>query len=239
LEDHNRHRFLLDNSALATSGWLPPASEVPALAHLRADHDRLIDAVAETSQAFMQLKHEQSGQLEARRAAQEQAFRGGAPEALLPEVTITDAMISEAVERSQIARDALQTFAQEAVAEITSLERQLLGQIGEVRAAAVAKRAEAARIMAEADTAELSTKKLSNWLGRATGRNPLGHYSYEQLPTPVPMPDQQRTLADLSEANAPAFEMVELEGPFGTDHPDNLDADATPWAIELPKEANV
>jgi hypothetical protein len=240
LDEMRRYRFLEDNPAVVRQGWLPPASEVPELGDLRADHDRLTDAVAQTGAEAMALRGQRAAEVEARRAAQEQSFLGGEAAEALPELTVTDAELAEAAIRAEAARDALQTFAQTVVTEVTRREPQLVEQLDEVTRAAAVKRAEAERMLVEAQELETSTRKLGDWLARTTGRNVFGHYPWEDLPTPVPMPDQQRTLADLSEANSPGFGSAELDGsPYGTDHPENLDADATPWEVELPEEVNV
>jgi hypothetical protein len=237
LEDTTRHRFLVDNPPLRASGWLPPAAEVPELAHLRSDHDRLLDAVAETQAVFGDVRRRRDDELEARRAGQERAFLGGETE-VPPEVTTSEAEVAEAAERTLVARDALQAFTRSAITEVGRLEPTLLAQLKEVVDAANEKRALAARIAAEAEAMEASTRKLSVWLARATGRSPLGQISYEDLIAPGPSATDRMTVAELYEAASPGFGVAELDGPFGTDHPENLDDDARPWAVDLPEEAN-
>lgn len=237
MEDVTRHRFLVDNPPLKASGWLPPAHEVPELAHLRSEHDRLIDAVAETQAAFGEVRRRRDDELEARRAGQERAFLGGEA-AVPPEVTTSEAEVAAAAEQALVARDALQAFTRSAIAEVGTLEPTLLAQLDEVVLAAQAKRIEAEQIMAEAEAMEASTRKLTVWLARATGRSPLGHISYEELGTPGRSPGEEVTLADLHAAANPGLGFQELDAPFGTDDPENLDDDARPWAVELPEEAN-
>lgn len=237
MEDTLRHKFLVENPALKASGWLPPATEVPELAHLRSEHDRLIDAVAETQRAFSQLSQRRSNELEARRAARERAFLGGEPATLLSKLTTSDDQVADAAELVLTARDALQAFTRTAIDEVGSLEPALLAQLDDVVLAAEGKRAAAAAILAEAERMEASTRKLKDWLSRATGRNPLGHFSFEALPTPGLAAGQGITVEEMV---APAFGGIEdLDGPFGTDDPENLDSDSNAWSLPLTQEATI
>lgn len=237
MEEMRRYRFLEDNPGVMRQGWLPPASEVPELADLRADHDRLIDAVAQTRKDAMALSHQRTAEVEARRAAQERSFLGGSESSEeLPGLTVSDHEIAEAIIRTEAAKDALQTFVQSAVAEVVRREPQLVEQLDEVTRAAAVKRVEAERMLAEAQELELSTRKLGNWLGRTTGRSALGHFPWEELPSPVPMPDQQRTVGELHAAANPVMGFEDLNQPFGTDLPDNLDSDDHPWEQQFAKE---
>jgi hypothetical protein len=218
-----RYRFLEDNPGVVRQGWLPPASEVPELADLRADHDRLLDAVAQTGREVAALNRQRAEEVEVRRAAQERSFLGGEGTEELPALTVTDGEVAEAMIRAEAAKDALQSFVQIAVARVTEREPQLVGQLDEVARAAAVKRAEAERMLAEAQELELSTRKLGNWLARTTGRSALGHF-------------QQRTVSDLHAAANPATGFEDISGAFGTSGPDDLDPDGSPWELELAKE---
>jgi hypothetical protein len=239
VDDGRRYRFLEDNPAVTRAGWLPPAAEVPELADLRANHERLIAAVEETAQEASALSRKRNAELEAQRAAHERGFIGGEPQKM-PPLTVGDDQVAEAVFQADAARDALQTYVQTVIAEIKQREQKLLDQMDEIRRAADVRRAEAQRMLDEAELAELSTKKLSGWLARATERSHLGHYPYDELPLPVPVADQMRTLADLHEAAHPEMgfeEIHEIDGvAFGTDDPANLDPDDRPWEQVLVEE---
>ena len=235
MEDATRHRILVDNPALKEPGWLPPADEVPELAHLRAEHNRLIDAAAETYSEYSALCRRRDAELEARRAAQERGFLGG-ERVPVPEVTISDAALAETAERALVARDALQTFTQTAIEEVRERDPSLLIGLDETMRAAQAKRAEAEQIMAEADAMEAGTRRLHDWLGRTVGRNVLGHLAYEQLVAPGPSRAERMTVAELHAAMYPPVGFADLDDEtYGTDDPDNLDTatGTRPWEATI------
>jgi len=236
LEGQRRYRFLEDEPAVAHPGWFPPAAECPELADLRADHDRLIEAVKQTARDASALFNARKVELEAQRAAHERGFLGGETEPV-PALTVGEDQIAEATARADAARDALQTFAQNALAEVEQREPKLLGQLNEVQHGADLLRAQARRMLDEAELAELTTKKLSNWLARATGRSYLGQIGWDDLGLPVPMPDQHRTLDDLHAAANPNLGFEDISGAFGTEDADDLDHDDSPWETQLSKEA--
>ena len=241
MEGQSRYKFLEDNPAVEQRGWLPPADEVPELGDLRADHDRLLDAVAETARESGDLQRKRRAELEAQRAAHEAAFLGQTTEPV-PALTVTEDELAQATARADAARDALQTFAQTAIEACAERESVLLDQLDETVREAEAKRAEAERIMAEAAAMEASTRRTRQWLGRATGRSPLGQFPYEQMEAPEPEGDAGNvTVAELYAAQNPPIGFTEVlddrDGAFGTDDPANLDPDARPWEHQLSQEA--
>lgn len=241
MEDQRRHQFLEDNRAVQEAGWLPPAAEVPELADLRADHDRLLDAVAGARREAFELRLKRGGELEAQRAGQEAAFLGHAPEPV-PTATVTEEEVDQARVRADAARDALQTFAQQAIATIREQEPALVDKLDATVAEAEAKREEALAIIAAAEAMEASTRRLRAWLGRATGRSVLGQYAYEQMEAPDGDGGANGgvTVAELYAAQTPPIGFTEQldDAPFGTDDPDNLDSDGHPWELVLGQEAH-
>jgi len=241
LEETRRYRVLEEDPALEQPGWLPAAAECSELAYLRADHDRLLDTVAGTLREAGDLRRARNAELEAQRAAHEAAFLGRATEAV-PALTVTQDEVDQATARASAARDALQTFVRTAIEEIREHEPVLLDQLDAVVREAEAKRVEGERILAEAAAMEAGTRRMRSWLGRATGRSPLGQFAYEALAAPDPDGGAiNLTVAELyAVQQQPVGFTDNLEDPsgaFGTDHLENLDPDGRPWEQELAKEA--
>lgn len=180
-----RWAFLEDSPAVTRVGWLPPAEDAPALADLREAHLRVLAAVAETSAGAGELVRQREADLEAVRAAEEDALLlGKAVE--LPPITVTETQIAEARAKAEAARDALQTFARRAVQEVAEREPEVMAALDEARQQAAAKREQAQTLLAEADRLEMTPKRMSFWLARATGRSALGHYEYALMDAPAP-----------------------------------------------------
>jgi hypothetical protein len=187
VEQHQARRwpFLEDNRALTFPGWLPPADECPALADLREAHERILAATAEASRAATEVQRKQEAELEAVRAAEEEALFSGKPAEVLT-VTVGDQEVAEASERAHAARDALQRFVQHAVEQVREREPEIVAALDGSREEAAAKRAEAQRLLAEADELERTPQRISLWLDRVTGRSNLGHFPYSEMAAPAP-----------------------------------------------------
>lgn len=180
-----RWPFLESSPAVTQAGWLPPAEDAPALADLREAHLRVLAAAAEASAVAGELVRQREAELEAVRAAEEDALLLGKA-ADLPPVTVTDAQIAEARAKAEAARDALQTFAKRAVEEVSELEPEIMAALDEARREAAAKREQAQALLAEADRLEMTPKRMGFWLARVTGRSALGHYEYALMEAPAP-----------------------------------------------------
>jgi hypothetical protein len=180
-----RWRLLEDEPALVSPEWLPPAEECEQLADLRAEHERLLAVNNEAQDAVADLYHERNTQLEAQRAAQEQAFLTGA-HVDVPELTVTGDELAEAGARAEAARDALQAFVGRAVETIREREPEIVDVLTDVLQQAEAKRARAQELLAEADAMEAKPWRLSRWLDRVAGRSALGHVPYSELAAPPP-----------------------------------------------------
>lgn len=238
-EEYARWRFLLEHPPVTRQGWLPPSTDVPELDHLNAEHERLLALVEEQDAARFELTAKHDAELEAQRAAQEASFLGTSSGKKPPKITITDAALAEAKEKSAIARDALQTFTEQAIAEIKELIPDLHAGITKILKRAEAKYAKAKALESDARQLEGSTKKLSNWLGRFDGTSKLGLIAWDDLD--VPMPRQPQTIADVYGETHPHMGMVESDdvdpitgsSAFGTDDPENLYADDHAHEIAL------
>jgi hypothetical protein len=180
-----RWRFLENDPALSSPGWLPTADECPELADLRAAHERLLAANTEALRAAGDLRRKRDAELEAQREAHEQAFLGKSDDAA-PELTVTEDEMAEAQTRAEAARDALQAFAYAAVATICEREPDVLASGAKASHEAEAKRAEARALLAEADRLEAAPKRMRLWLDRVTGRSHLGLFPFDEVVAPPP-----------------------------------------------------
>jgi|GEM_PF-2892911 len=241
-EEYARWRYLLEHPPVTRQGWLPPSTDVPELADLNAEHERLLALVDEQDAVRFELEAKYDAELEAQRAAQESAFLGQGSGKKPPKITVTDAARAEAKAKSAAARDALQTFIEQAVAEIKELIPDLYAGITKIMKKAEAKYAKAKALENEARQLEGSTKKLGNWLGRFDGTSKLGLISWDDLD--VPMPRQPQTIAEVYGETHPHMGMVESDdadpitgsSAFGTDDPENLYADDKEHEIVLKVE---
>ena len=191
-----RWAFLEDNRALTNADWLPPAEDCPALADLREAHNRVLAAAREAWQAAAALGSRREVELEAVRAAEEEALFSGSP-VKTPKVTVTEAEIAEARVRAEAARDALQRFLRQAVEQVREQEPEIVAGLDEARQEATAKRIEAQRLLAEADALESTPMRIQLWLARVNGASALGHFPYSEVVAPAaPEPlDMEAALA--------------------------------------------
>ena len=237
-DSYARWRFLYENPALKRPGWLPPAAEVPELADLRAEHERLRVVESGALDDYRALQARRDAEEEARRAAQESEFLGRGPAELAP-ITVTDDDIADARVRAEAARDAFQTFVRQTVGQVRERAGVLADGLSKIEGDAQEMERAAEALLAEADRLKASTLRLRAWLERVTGKSPLGHIAWTDLPAPVPA--KPMTVAELHEAAVPAWGSVELVGSddsaaFGTDDPDDLDPDsaaARPWEVAI------
>ena len=185
MTEQRRWRLLEDWSALTRAGWLPDAESCPTLADLREAHERVLAAAAEASATAGDLAKRREDELEAIRAAEEDAlFRG--KEADPPPLTVTEDEIAEARARAEAGRDAVQRFVLYAVEQTREREPEIMAALDSARKEAADKRAEAQKLLAEADRLEAAPKRLMFWLDRITGRSNLGHFPFAEMVAPPP-----------------------------------------------------
>jgi hypothetical protein len=234
-DNFRRWQFLFENPAMKAPGYFPSEEEVPELADLRDEHARLLAIVEQTRLDAYVLREQREQEEEARRAAQESEFLGKGKAKELPPITVTDDAITDARVRSEAAQDALQRFAREVVGQVRERQADLLAGLESIAEAAQSKREEAQALLAEAERMVLGTKRLKEWLERASGRSALGHIAWSALPAPVAI--RQPTLEELHAAQSPPVgDVIELSPAFGTDDPDDLDPDdaaTRPWEVAI------
>lgn len=186
-QGQRRWMFLEDNRALTDEGWLPPAEDCPALADLREAHLRILAATADAWHMAAELRSKRDAELEAVRAAEEQAMFSGKT-GKTPAVTVTEDEIAEARVKAEAARDALQSFVRQAVEQVRELSEEIVVALDERYQEAATKRAQAEALLAEADELERTPQRVSLWLDRISGESKLGHYPYSQVAAP-PKPE--------------------------------------------------
>jgi hypothetical protein len=206
-----RWRFLEDNPATTNPGWFPSAVDCPELAELRAEHERLLTGFYEALKASGELRSRADAEIEQRGdVLMDAILAGGNPTTTpLPEPSVTKEELAEAGQRAEVARDALQAFAEDAVQSVRAQAGAIRRGIAEGMREADAKRAEARRLLAEAERLSAEPMRLQHWLDRATGASVLGLFPFEQMEAPVrvPVPELFREIAGL----APG-EVVEVGG---------------------------
>jgi hypothetical protein len=157
--------------AFGSPEWIPVGVSAE-LDDLAAEHRRLIAANAEAAREHAGLRWRFEQEDEQRDEAERAAIRsGGDPEPvdLTPEDERRE-LLGEARRRHRLTIEALQEFATgEAVARIEELAPGLLAEVAGRIAEAEAKRAEAARLLAEAETEELAERRLQEWIERNSG----------------------------------------------------------------------
>ena len=232
---YERWKFLLENPEVKAPGYFPSEEEVPELADLRAEHGRLLRAVAQTNIEAGALRETREQEEENRRAAQEDEFLGKGPAKKLPPITVTDEQLIDVRIRAEAAQDALQRYMREAVGQVKEREADLLAGLDAITEAAEAKRVEAQALLAQAERMEVGTKRLREWLARASGRSHLGLIAWSSLPAPVPV--HQLTWEELHAAQNPQVsDVIPLTSSFGTESPDDLDPDNSavrPWEVAI------
>jgi hypothetical protein len=206
-------RLITASAAYVDPGWLPPEDECPALAHLRRDHVRLLGTVQEKLAAQGDLHREQEEALRAREATLHAAFLTGDTPSLAEANASAEEELAAAAEEYRVACDALETFVRQAEDEIRTRAPEVRQSLHEMSLAAEAKRAEARRLLEEAERLAAAPRKLLNWLDRYTGKSYLGPIQWTALgvPAPEPMPELVQELARLTPGDVIAISDADID----------------------------
>jgi len=190
-------RVLIASQAFLDPGWLPPPEDCEPLADLRAEHVRLLASVREARAELSGLRQEQDAANAERAAALHNAYLNG-PSAALPAAVVVDT--SEANERYDAACEALEAFINDAQLQIAERAPQIRAALRDRSLAADEKRAEARRLLAEADRLAAEPITLDGWLARYDGRYHLGPIAYGVLDQamPVEAPEMFKEIAGLT-----------------------------------------
>lgn len=199
MSDAGRWQLLQDQLALVRPDWMPTPEEWPAFAEYQGEHVRLLDLRNAEAKQYGDLRRSFEREEAERSEALSAAFLSGgevdASNATPPEEQ--QAQLHEAWLRVEAANDALLAFVHKTLAEVKENEAALYGELQERVETAEEKRAEAQRLLAEADLLVGGVKRQHHWLDRTTGRNVLGHYPFGLMDTPTPpqQPDWAEAMA--------------------------------------------
>lgn len=183
-----RWQILEREPALLKPNWLPNEAAWPELAERRAQHERLLAAIAEVGQEALAARQRHDAAEKAHADELQAAFlEGRAPsepeERQPPEARAAE--VADFERRASAARAALNQFLEETLAEIKERAPEWYALLSERQAEVEAKREEARRLLAEADASVGEAERMRFWLARATGESPLGQYPFAEMPVPA------------------------------------------------------
>ena len=189
-EMQRRWAFLEDNPAVEQTGWLPTAEECPELADLREQHEHVLTTFADSLRAAGDLRRRAETETAAHADALKDAILAGrgTNSGDLPEVGVAEADVQQAVQRAQVARDALQQFARQATDAIRERAATIQARLDARLREADAMRQQARQLLIEADRIGAEPRRMRNWVERATGDSALGLYPYAEMAAPLPTP---------------------------------------------------
>lgn len=182
-----RHDLLENNPALSKKNWLPSTTDWPELADRREQHERLLLAVEEAQAQALAVHRRHEAAEKAHAEELQQAFLEGrepnVPDVLAPDVRNAEKADAERVTKAAVA--ALEQFLAETLAEIQEQAPEWYAVLDDRASEADEKRAEALRLLAEADAHVARLERMRGWLRRATGESPMGHHPFSELPIPT------------------------------------------------------
>jgi hypothetical protein len=183
-------RFLLleNYPALMLRDWLPPADEWPELAELRTEHERLLAACDRAIAAATATNARFSTEDDAVKAEIEAALRESREEKKLKTTSSEERRKEREHNQKRLiaAIQLLVEFLEGAFRQLQERAPALYAQLAREAASADEKRAEAQRLLAEAEGVVACVQRKQSWLDRESGRSSMPHYPYEQVPVPRP-----------------------------------------------------
>jgi hypothetical protein len=181
-------RVLVASPAFLDRGWLPPETDCVELADLRASHERVLDACTDALRQLSEAKRVVESAGAARTDALRDAILAGRSPASVDLPEPDETAVADALRVYNAASEALESFVTTAQEQIAARAPEVRNGLGALLRNAHAKRAEARRLLDEADRLEAEPKRLSHWLDRYTGHSVLGPIAYESLPAPTRVP---------------------------------------------------
>ncbi|HET7571779.1 MAG TPA: hypothetical protein VFJ77_03820 [Gaiellaceae bacterium] len=175
------------NPTFKRPDWLPPDSGWPELDALREQHIRLLDQVAAAGHAAAEVQRQHEAEDKQRKDALTKSYRSGSGPVELPDPTPPEQRQSElaaATEQVEAALDALEEFIGQALATMRAHRDEWFDALDDQVAVGEQKRAEARRLVAEADAAAGEVHRMRLWVDRHTGGR-LGPIPYAEL-APLP-----------------------------------------------------
>jgi hypothetical protein len=206
-------RVVMRSPAFVDRGWLPPADDCAELADLRAEHERLLDVVADALAKVRKAREEIDGADEKRAVALRDAIAAGKSPASVVLEKADEQALKGALGVYDAACAVLEMFVRNAEQQIVERAPVVRDGFATSLREAEAKRAEARRLLHEASRLEAEPKRLLNWLDRyTTVEDPesgeqrkaswLGPIAYEAMDLPVrePVPPLFEEIAGLAPA---------------------------------------
>jgi hypothetical protein len=181
-------RVLVASPAFLDRGWLPPENDCAELADLRKDHQRLLDACGDALSQVHEAKYavETAGGMRSD-ALRDAILAGESPSSVeLPEPDLT--AVEAAGRVYAAATEVLESFIGSALEQIAARAPEVQRGLAALQQKADAKRAEARRLLDEADRLDARPRRLANWISRYTGESVLGPIAYEALDAPMRVP---------------------------------------------------
>ena len=205
---------LLDEApALWNPGWIPPEAW-PELSEMREQHIRILGEFRRTARSYSDLTRRYEHEDEARTEALQEGYRlGTEPERLdstPPEER--QARLAEAKLHYDAAREALERFLREALAQLKADQPKALERLREHACELEEKREAARRLLAEAEAATGDLDRLHTWVMRSASDHPAFQVVWEHLQPTLPeeqiewAKDSVRPHDELKEAFSDAYQ---------------------------------
>jgi len=184
-----KHRQLLENNpAFMRVGWIPGGDDAPwdELAELREEHHRLLANRTRTAEAILNLRQAFEREDAERTQAKALGFRLDKKAAKVEVTPDADreSALREAHVEAEAALDALGDFLVEALDALAGRQAEWFADLDEHREVALAAKAEALKLAAEADANAREYEKLRAWLRKAASGNSGLHVLWDDLETP-------------------------------------------------------
>src|SRR6266545_2921048 len=163
-----KHRQLLENNpAFMRVGWIPGGDDAPwdELAELREEHHRLLANRTRTAEAILNLRQAFEREDAERTQAKALGFRLDKKAAKVEVTPDADreSALREAHVEAEAALDALGDFLVEALDALAGRQAEWFADLDEHREVALAAKAEALKLAAEADANAREYEKLRAW----------------------------------------------------------------------------
>lgn len=178
-------KLFRQNPALRRADWLPENAG-QGLDELHARHVELLTRFDEASHTAAGLRSKYEAEDDAR---QEAALNGEPTPAVTPESVRQDTL-GEATAEAVSAQQALFVFLAQAIDRIKEGQEEWEAALNKRKAEAEDKRAEAARLLDEADEDVWVGKRAGMWLRRTAEDKPMRHVPYSQIAGEVPRPKE-------------------------------------------------
>lgn len=208
-------RLLEEAPALSNPGWIPPDAW-PELAELREQHLRILGEFKRTARAWSDLTHRYEQEDEARTAALQEGYRLGMEPELLdftpPQERV--AALAEAKVHYEAAREALEQFLREALAQMRAEQPVALERLRAHADELMRKRAEARRMLAATDAATADLDRLHTWVVRSGSDNPGFQVVWDHLQPTLPEEETawaQELIRDRDEQDGTADHYDQME----------------------------